>query len=58
VVPLPESSEILDLLFQFIYPQPYPDLGSMVFDVLEKLTEAAEKYQVYSAMNLCRVYMM
>jgi hypothetical protein len=58
VVQLPESSEILELLFQFIYPQRYPDLGSIEFDVLGKLTEAAEKYQVYSAMNLCRVHMM
>ncbi|KAG6827211.1 hypothetical protein H0H92_012752 [Tricholoma furcatifolium] len=42
IVPLPEQSRILELLFQFIYPQPQPDLSTLPFDDLLMLAEAAE----------------
>jgi hypothetical protein len=29
----------------------------MKFDVLALLAEAAEKYQVFAAMNICKIYM-
>ena len=58
IVELTEDAAILELLFQFIYPLSGPDLTSIDFDVLESLAEAAEKYQVYTAMSMCKIYMM
>ena len=58
VVELTENSAILELLFQFIYPTSGPDLSSIDFNVLESLAEAAEKYQVYTAMSICKIHMM
>jgi hypothetical protein len=57
-VKLSEQSTTLELLFQFIYPARHPDLASLDFDTLAPLAEAAEKYQVYSAMNICKIRMM
>ncbi|KZP29122.1 hypothetical protein FIBSPDRAFT_885213 [Athelia psychrophila] len=57
IVPLTESGETLELLFQFIYPHKYPDLKDVEFTQLAKLAEAAEKYQVYSAMAVCNFKM-
>ncbi|KAJ7034111.1 hypothetical protein C8F04DRAFT_1039007 [Mycena alexandri] len=52
---LSETSVTLELLFQFIYPQRHPGLDATPFDVLEPLAEAAEKYQVFPAMNICHI---
>lgn len=57
IVPLTEPAEVLDLLFQHMYPQPQPDLRKIKFEVLAQVAEAAEKYQVYSAMQICRIRM-
>jgi hypothetical protein len=54
---LSETSAVLDLLFQFCYPERQPDLDSIDFDNLTKLAEAAEKYKVFSAMNICKIAM-
>ncbi|KAK0440915.1 uncharacterized protein EV420DRAFT_1126065 [Desarmillaria tabescens] len=51
---LPESSRILELLFQFLYNQPQPDLAELTFAVLLPLAEAAHKYRVYAAISSCR----
>ncbi|KAJ7778595.1 hypothetical protein DFH07DRAFT_1056036 [Mycena maculata] len=56
-VPLPEPSATLELLFQYIYPRRHPALDEIVFPDLAALAEAAEKYQVFSAMNICRIRM-
>lgn len=56
-VALPEASAVLDLLFQYMYPQPQPDLTKVEFSILAQLSEAAEKYQVYSAMEICKFHM-
>ena len=61
VVRLSEDALTLELLFQFIYPRPQPDLQSLQsleFDVVAALAEAAEKYQVYPAMSRCRWFML
>ncbi|KAG5637524.1 hypothetical protein H0H81_004220 [Sphagnurus paluster] len=52
IVDLTESSEVLDVLFQFIYPMRHPDLEWTEFPKLQALSEAAEKYQVYSAITV------
>ncbi|KAJ7142455.1 hypothetical protein C8R44DRAFT_760689 [Mycena epipterygia] len=57
VVPLSESAPTLELLFQFIYPRRHPALDETAFADLAALAEAAEKYQVFSAMNICRIRM-
>ncbi|KAF8149795.1 hypothetical protein K438DRAFT_1988708 [Mycena galopus ATCC 62051] len=49
-VHLEESSDVLDLLFQYMYRQPQPDLQLVPFSVFMGLAEAAEKYVVYSAL--------
>ncbi|CAK5272348.1 unnamed protein product [Mycena citricolor] len=55
LIPLEESSTILELLFQFIYPRRHPGLDTVAFEVLGPLAEAAEKYQVFPAMNICHI---
>ncbi|KAJ7434053.1 hypothetical protein B0H11DRAFT_741282 [Mycena galericulata] len=57
IVRLPETSEVLDLLFQFMYPQPQPDLTALEFQTFADLAEAAEKYMVFSALTLCHMKM-
>lgn len=56
-VELSETSDILELLFQFMYPQPQPDLRTLDFKTFAGLAEAAEKYMVFSALTLCRMKM-
>ena len=56
-VPLSESAEVLELLFQYMYPQRIPDLGVVKFELVAGVAEAAEKYQVYAAMGFCKPYM-
>ncbi|TFK38530.1 hypothetical protein BDQ12DRAFT_705474 [Crucibulum laeve] len=57
VVALTESSVTLELLFSFIYPQRYPELEDVPFEIIEPLAEAAEKYEVFSAMYICHLRM-
>ena len=57
IVPLTESGDTLELLFQFMYPRRQPDLKKMEFKQLAELAEAAEKYQVFAAMGVCNIYM-
>ena len=57
IVSLTENGDTLDLLFQYIYPQRQPDLTEIDFKQLAELAEAAEKYQVFSAMTICNVHM-
>ena len=57
IVPLSEDSAVLDLLLQYMYRQPQPDLRNVRFSTLEALAEAAEKYQVYSATTVCNIFM-
>ncbi|KAJ7118941.1 hypothetical protein C8R44DRAFT_186326 [Mycena epipterygia] len=57
VVDLSEPAATLDLLFQYMYPQRQPDLSAIEFPLLADLSEAAEKYEVYSAMDICRIFM-
>ncbi|KAF9458523.1 hypothetical protein BDZ94DRAFT_1173489 [Collybia nuda] len=54
---LNESSTTLDLMFQYIYPMPQPDIPSLAFEALALLTEAVEKYRVFPAMLICKIHM-
>ncbi|KZP04195.1 hypothetical protein FIBSPDRAFT_767813, partial [Athelia psychrophila] len=53
IVNLTEPAETLDLLFQFVYPQKQPDLRKLSTKRILELAEAAEKYQVFAAMETC-----
>ncbi|TFY52143.1 hypothetical protein EVJ58_g10175 [Rhodofomes roseus] len=57
IVALEEEASTLELLFQYVYPQRQPDLSKLNVRKLALLAEAAEKYSVYSAMEVCRLYM-
>ena len=52
---LDEASDVLEILFQFVYPRRHPTLEDTEFETLLAVAEAVEKYQVFSAMNLCAV---
>ena len=56
-VPLSEDSTTLELLFSFMYPRRHPDLESTPCEILAPLAEAAEKYEVFAAMNICKIRM-
>jgi hypothetical protein len=56
-VELSEPASVLGPLFQFMYPQPQPDLHTLPFPTLAALAEAAEKYMVYAALTVCRMRM-
>ncbi|KAF8886722.1 hypothetical protein BD779DRAFT_1441389, partial [Infundibulicybe gibba] len=57
IVPLTETATTLELLFQFVYPRRHPDLETVTFEVLAPLAEAAEKYEVFAALNICKIHM-
>ncbi|KAJ6483854.1 hypothetical protein C8R47DRAFT_562939 [Mycena vitilis] len=56
-VELSETANILDILFQLMYPLPQPDLRAMEFTTVAALAEAAEKYMIYVAISVCRARM-
>ena len=59
IVPMVESSLTLDMLFTFMYyPGPLPDMEKLPFEAISDLAEAAEKYEVFSAIAACNEYMM
>ncbi|GAW03024.1 hypothetical protein LENED_004711 [Lentinula edodes] len=45
---LTEGGDTLEILFQAIYPRPFPSLKDLKFDDIMLLAEAAEKYQDFS----------
>ncbi|TFK24184.1 hypothetical protein FA15DRAFT_704830 [Coprinopsis marcescibilis] len=53
-VSLSEPEAVLEVLFAFMYPQRHPDLEDLPFELVSAIAEAAEKYEVYPAMNVCR----
>ncbi|KAK0218155.1 hypothetical protein IW262DRAFT_1463601 [Armillaria fumosa] len=54
VVSLTESASVLELLLQYMYRQPPPDLSEIEFSRVADLAEAAEKYRVYFAIDACK----
>jgi hypothetical protein len=57
VVSLSESSDVISLLLQYMHNQRHPDSSKIKFDVLSQLAEAAEKYMVFSATQVCKIHM-
>ena len=56
-VVLSETSAVLELLLQHMYRGTRPDLRKVDFKTLSGLAEAAEKYQVFAASDICQVHM-
>ncbi|KII91404.1 hypothetical protein PLICRDRAFT_104776 [Plicaturopsis crispa FD-325 SS-3] len=56
-IKLPESGDVLDLLFQYMYRQRQPDLATVPFKVLCGLAHAVEKYRVFPALEICKIHM-
>lgn len=52
---LPEPSDVLAILFQFLYPQNHPKLMNTEFYTVRAVATAAEKYKVFSAMHVSQV---
>jgi hypothetical protein len=57
VVLLPESSDVLSLLLHYMHKQRQPKSSGFKFNVLCRLAEAAEKYMVFSATEVCKIHM-
>ncbi|KAJ7276730.1 hypothetical protein C8J57DRAFT_195549 [Mycena rebaudengoi] len=56
-VDVTESATVLALLLRYMHNQRQPDSRQFHFETLAGLAEAAEKYQVYSAMEVCKIKM-
>ncbi|KAG6846701.1 hypothetical protein H0H93_012344, partial [Arthromyces matolae] len=54
VVVLTESASTLENLFQYVYPQRHPDIELLPFLELSNLAEAAEKYEVFGVITICK----
>ncbi|KAF5318739.1 hypothetical protein D9619_011048 [Psilocybe cf. subviscida] len=57
IVHLQESAAVLSVLFGFTSPKAHPDIEELDFKLLAAVAEAAEKYEVFYAMNICRMQM-
>ena len=58
VIQLSEPADVLALLFQFVTPARQPHLRGVKFALLDSLAEAANKYEVFSAMNICEARLL
>jgi gamma-glutamyltranspeptidase len=57
VVKLSEPSSVIKLLLQYMKPGPQPDLSKVDFEDLAGLAEAAQKYVVWSAIEVTKLQM-
>ncbi|KAJ7276715.1 hypothetical protein C8J57DRAFT_1713982 [Mycena rebaudengoi] len=57
IVEVTERATVLALLLRYMHNERQPDSGQFTFETLAGLAEAAEKYQVYSAMEVCKIKM-
>ncbi|KDR68757.1 hypothetical protein GALMADRAFT_78291 [Galerina marginata CBS 339.88] len=55
VVYVTEPADILEILFEFVYPRRHPTLEGIKAEILLPLAEAVEKYEVFSAVTTCDV---
>lgn len=54
---LSESTDVLCLMLCFMHHAPQPDLQMLPFDTVVAFADAAEKYIIYSAIGVCKIYM-
>ena len=53
MVQLTEPANVLGILFAFLYPKTHPDLHGESFEMLTAVAEAAGKYEVILAVDVC-----
>lgn len=58
VVAPPEDGATLKHLMQYMHRQHYPEIQGVPPDELFNLAEAAEKYEVHSAVAVCRTFIL
>jgi len=58
VTNLAEPASVLQILFKFLYPRRHPDLEDLDFSMVAEVAEAAEKYEVFPAINTCNTRLM
>ncbi|KAK7450524.1 hypothetical protein VKT23_012833 [Stygiomarasmius scandens] len=58
VIPLSETAAVLEILFQYIYPETAPALNDLPFETLLEVAKAAEKYDIYLARSACVLEMV
>ncbi|KDR69056.1 hypothetical protein GALMADRAFT_104360 [Galerina marginata CBS 339.88] len=58
IVQLTEPANVLAILFAFLYPKVHPDLRGEKFAILAAVAEAAGKYEVSSATEVCNERMV
>lgn len=54
---LEEDSEVLELLFQHVYPGDISAMDDISFELLSRVSDAAEKYRIKVVMEICRLHM-
>ncbi|KJA23513.1 hypothetical protein HYPSUDRAFT_66202 [Hypholoma sublateritium FD-334 SS-4] len=53
---LSEPGDVLEIVFQFLYPQKHPDLGAVTeSESVVAIADAVGKYEIYGAMNACEI---
>jgi len=53
---LSEPVNVLEIVFQFLYPQKHPDLNAVSeFENVAAIANAVAKYEIYGAMNACEI---
>lgn len=50
-----QPSEVLEILFQFVYPERRKKISDVDPLILADVAEATEKYQMYTAMDACEI---
>ena len=58
ILRLDEPSDVLKIVFQFIYPRRQPSLKGVSFHTILAVADAVEKYKIFAAMNLCEEALM
>ncbi|KAG6849808.1 hypothetical protein H0H93_004884 [Arthromyces matolae] len=56
-VKLEEDSNVIRLILQYMHLVPQPDITKLKFPLLEALSQAVEKYLIFSAMMVCKLCM-
>ncbi|TFK67448.1 hypothetical protein BDN72DRAFT_822344 [Pluteus cervinus] len=57
ILELTETSEVVVLMLKYVHNRQQPNSEEIKFEVMVDLAEAVEEYQIYSAMEVCRLHM-
>lgn len=55
---LTENSDVLRLMLRFMHHALQPDLDEFSFETVAAFADAAEKYFIFSAIGVCKMYML